>query len=307
MADAAAALLSSLSAAQRAAVRFPLSDETERRNWHYTPRERRGLPLRDMSQDQRRLAYGLVSAGLSLEAYAKATAVVMLERVLDRIEGGRRARDPGDYFTSVFGDPTSGAWGWRFEGHHVSFNYTLSAGRVASCTPCFLGSNPAEVTHRGRVVSRPLAEEEDLARELLSGLDPDRRARAVVSPSAPPDLLTGNRPAVGEVGQGGLAAVDMEAAGWEALWALIRCYLERVPADVATACERRLSAQAERIRFVWAGEELRRRPHYYRVEGPGLLIEYDNTQNDANHVHSVWREPGKDFGGSPRSALRPRR
>ena len=306
MADAAAALLASLSDGQRAAVRFPLTDETERRNWHYTPRERRGLALRVMSQSQRRLAYGLVSAALSLEAYAKATAVVMLERVLDRIEGGRRARDPGDYFTSVFGDPTSGAWGWRFEGHHVSLNYTLSGGGVASCTPCFLGSNPAELTHRGRLVSRPLAEEEDLARELLSGLDPDRRARAVVSATAPHDLLSGNRPAVGEVGPGGLAAVDMEAPGREILWALVRCYLERAPADVATAHEQRLSAEVERIRFVWAGDDRSRRPHYYRLEGPALLIEYDNTQDDANHVHSVWREPGNDFGGSPRSSRRPR-
>jgi Protein of unknown function (DUF3500) len=308
MAEAAARWLASLDPAQRAKAAFGFPDDAERTRWYYTPTERGGLPLAEMGPTQQRLAHRLVASGLSEGGYATAATIMGLENVLDAKEGWRRGydgravphrgRDPQLYFVSVFGDPGAGSWGWRVGGHHVALNWTVVDGRL-SASPLFLGANPALTRLVGPGVLRPLAGEEDLGRALLAALAPDQRARAVVSEVAPDDILQRNRARV-ELGRpDGLAATAMLPQQRALLEGLVRHYLDRLPEAVAAAeAARVVGGSGDRLHFAWAGGAEPGQPHYYRVQGPRLLIEYDNVQDGVNHVHAVWRDPGGDFGQS---------
>jgi Protein of unknown function (DUF3500) len=309
MAAAAADWLASLEPAQRAKACFPFPADSERTRWYYTPTERGGLPLAEMGPVSQRLAHRLVASGLSEGGYATAATVMGLENVLDAREGWRRGydgravphrgRDPQLYFVSVFGGPGEGAWGWRVGGHHVALNYTLPADGRISASPLFLGANPALTRLVGPGVLRPLAAEEDLARELLDALAPEQRATAMLSTDAPGDILQRNRPAIRPGPPEGLAGAGMLPQQRELLAGLVRQYLGRLPGPVAEAeAARVLGERLEEVHFGWAGSPEPGRPHYYRIQGPGLHVEYDNVQNGANHVHSVWRDPEGDFGQS---------
>jgi hypothetical protein len=307
MAAAAVDWLASLDPAQRAKATWPFPAEEERTRWYYTPTERGGLPLAEMGPVQQRLAHRLVASGLSEGGYATAATVMGLENVLDAKEGWRRGydgravphrgRDPQLYFVSVFGDPGAGAWGWRVGGHHVAVNYTVGAGGEVSASPLFLGANPAMTRLVGPGVLRPLAAEEDLGRELLDALAPDQRATALLSPEAPGDIVQTNRPRVRAGPPEGLAAAGMLPQQRELLAGLVRQYLGRLPVLLAAAqAELVLGERLEEVHFGWAGGAEPGQPHYYRLQGPRLYVEYDNVQNGANHVHSVWRDPEGDFG-----------
>ena len=324
MAEAASAFLSALTDEQRAEAVLPFADEDERRTWYYFPHERRGLALAKMDHEQQKLAHRLVASGLSLPAYTKAAMVIALENVLYEIEQGRSQfiRDPALYHVTVFGVPgQTEPWGWRFDGHHVSLHYTIVDDYVASPTPTFFGSNPAEVRHGDYHVLRLLGEEEDLGRALLLSLDASQRAQAIICPVASPDILTRNLPVLSqstvlpvdmnhlqlteeqrhllryEPTPRGLPAAAMSDRQREMMLELIRLYTDRMPNELAEAAYSRVtSAGIERLHFAWAGEAERGRPHYYRIQGPNFLVEYDNTQNDVNHIHTVWRDPTNDFG-----------
>lgn len=323
-------LLDALEPEQRDKASFPFEDESERRDWAYFPRDFHGLSLLEMRGDQQTHVWRLLEVAVSLMAQAKIGAIMSLESVLGRIERHQSfRRDPGLYFLSVFGEPGSSRWGFRFEGHHVSLNYTIVEGRLLAPTPLFLGSNPAEVWHGDASVLRPVAEEEDAARALLAALDGDRRKRAEVSDIAPWDIVLRNAPKIAdEVMPGsvpvralvqvanetlpdelkpllrydrsrpiGLAAAAMTGEQQRLLRDLLDVYIERLPEDAAKAAKARvLAAGLDAVHFAWAGSAERRQPHYYRVQAPNLLIEYDNIQNDANHIHSIWRDPENDFG-----------
>jgi hypothetical protein len=300
MAEAALDLLAALGAAGRDAVCLAF-DDPERMSWHYTPRERRGLSLAEMDRGQAQATHRLLACVLSPAAHARVAAIAGLEDVLDEIEGGRRGRHAGDYWAAVFGDPKGDRWGWRFEGHHVSVNITVAGGGI-SATPFFLGANPATVAEDGRTVLRPLGPEEDLGYELLASLDGGQRERAVVSGSAPRDILTGERPRA-EPSLGpppGLPGGDLPPGPRARLRALAAVYPRRLTADLAEPRLADLDRHLDAVHFAWAGDQDRRpgAPHYYRLQGPRFLVELDNTQNDANHVHSVWRDPEGDFGAA---------
>lgn len=305
MREAAQRFLDGLGDSRRTTATYPLGDD-ERLDWHYVPRTRNGLSLAAMDATQATAAYRLLATGLSLHGYAAATAVVALEDVLDGIEGGHRHRHRRDYSVTVFDAPHhTDAWGWRFEGHHVSINVTVVDGEVAG-TPLFLGANPAEVTTpTGHPVTRPLGAEEDVALALLAALTDDERAAAQLAPDAPDDILTTNAPRLDDLdallGDGGadagLRLADLAGAtAADAARGLIDLHLDRLPADVAGPWHERIGRTWGDVRFAVAGEPAHRRPHYYRLVGPDLLVEYDNTQNDANHVHTVLRDPTGDFG-----------
>jgi hypothetical protein len=309
MAEAAADWLSSLRPAQRDKARYRFPATEERTRWYYTPNERGGLPLAEMDPVQQRLAHRLLASGLSNGGYATASTIMGLENVLDAKEGWRRSytgraapnrgRDPQLYFVSVFGEPGEGSWGWRVGGHHVALNYTLLGDGGISASPLFLGANPARTGLVGPGVLRPLAAEEELGRELLVSLAPDQLAKAVLSPVAPDDIVQTNRPRV-EVGPpDGLPATRMLPQQHALLEALLRQYLGRLPDPVAQVEAARVTGEAlEALHFAWAGGPEPGQPHDYRVQGPRLLIEYDNVQNGVNHIHSVWRDPLGDFGQS---------
>ena len=301
MADAALAFVDALDEAQKGTARLDFADEEERTNWHYIPRERAGLPIKDMDGAQRARALDLVATGLSAPAHERAQTIMALESILAEVEGGGRrfSRDEELYYVSLFGEIGGGGpWGWRFEGHHISLNNTVLGDRV-SAAPLFFGANPAEVRHGEREGLRALAAEEDLARDLLSQLDGEQRSQAVISDRAPDDILTRNAPRVGgEVAPEGLAAADMGPGQRELLEALVRVYVERQPEALAGVQMQRLRQRdLGAAHFAWAGSDRRGQGHYYRVLAPGFLAEYDNTQNDANHIHAVWRDLADDFGG----------
>ena len=301
MAEAASNFLAGLDATGQQKAVIDFADTVERENWHYIPRDRAGLPLKEMDENQRQLAHALVATGVSAQGYEKLSTIISLEPILAELEGGGRRfpRDPELYYVSVFGEPgTDAPWGWRFEGHHISLNYTLVKGRMLGPTPLFFGSNPGEVRHGEQTGLRALKEEEDLGRQLLHALDGEQKTVAIVDEQAPDDIITTNVPYVrGEVQPEGLGSQDMNAAQREILSALVETYVKRLPEAVAKAEWARLvEADLQAARFAWAGAEERGGPHYYRVLGPSFLAEYDNTQNDANHIHAVWRDLSNDFG-----------
>jgi hypothetical protein len=297
MSNAAEAFLASLSAEQRAAARFSFGDE-ERLNWHFVPRERRGLPLRDMTEGQRELARALLRTGLSAQGIRKVDDIISLELVLREMGGDPRVRNPELYFISIFGDPSgTGPWGWRFEGHHLSLNYTVVDGAPLAWAPAFLGANPAEVRAGSRSGLRALASEEDLARDLVRSLDDAQRRQALVHVEAPSDILTGNALDIDPLQPAGISITDLRPRQVDQLVRLIDEYLGRMSDELAASRRARIEASdLSRIAFAWAGSLEAGEPHYYRIQGPSFLVEYDNTQNNANHVHSVWRDFHGDFG-----------
>jgi len=303
IAEAALRLVALLDPGQAAVARLEFKDP-ERVSWHYTPRTRRGLSLAEMDRRQAKAAHRLLARAVSPGTYARIAAIVGLEDVLDESEGGRRERHAGDYWTALFGEPGDPAgWGYRFEGHHVSVNVT-AVGDGVSVTPCFLGANPAVISVDGSACVLPLAPEEDLGRRLLENLDAARRQLAVVAAEAPRDILTGEAPRADPAAAppAGIAGGELRTAQRVLLHDLVAAYVGRAPAAVAAAELARLDRELERIHFAWAGEAHPPdrpgpgHPHYYRLHGPGFLVELDNSQNDANHVHSVWRDPEGDFG-----------
>jgi Protein of unknown function (DUF3500) len=295
MRSSASVLLKVLEGEQRERAARPFADDVARRWIEYRPLPRPGASLAAMSLEARKAAHRLLSTGLSEHAFAQAMAIVALEEVLDLRERGQRGRHSNDYWVSVYGDPGGDdPWSWRFEGHHLSVTMTV-AGDEVSPAPVFLGANPACVAYRGRAVSRPLAPEEDLGRELLSAMTPEQRSAAVVSDQAPHDIRSATRARAPErIEPAGVAASRLAAASREALGRLVSLYLDRLPAELAAREEERMAAGE--LYFAWQGPPGPGTRHYYRVQGDDLLIEYDNTSEDGNHQHTVLRRPRSDFG-----------
>jgi hypothetical protein len=298
MAGTARAFLATLKPDQAAKASFPFNSD-ERLNWHYIPRARKGLPFKDLSTDQQQAAANLLHAGLSQKGFHKVATIRSLENVLKVMEQGKGpVRDPEMYFLSVFGEPSdSGTWGWRLEGHHVSLNWTIIKGKAIASTPQFLGSNPAEVREGPMKGTRVLAAEEDLGRALLNSLTADERKEAIISDKAPSDILTNNQRVAAIQEDKGVAFHKLTKDQQGMLIALIREYAGTQPDELA---KKRLDAVRKaglnQLKFAWMGGMNRGEGHYYRVQGPTFVIEYDNTQNDANHIHAVWRDFKGDWG-----------
>nr|BFE60437.1 DUF3500 domain-containing protein [Dactylosporangium thailandense] len=273
-----------------AGVRAPFEDVAKRRWIEYRPAPRPGVSLGELDPDARKAAHRLLATALRPHAFAQAMGVVALEEVLDREEGYGRGRHSDDYRVIVFGEPgPAGRWGWRFEGHHLSVTMTLD-GDAVSPTPVFLGANPLATYYRGRPVLRPLGPEQDLAFELLDALPESLRGHVLRRPEAPVDIYSGPRADVVPPPPG-VPAAELPRAARERLDDLVALYLDRLPADV------RLAVDRDALTFAWEGPPERGGRHYYRVQGPDLLIEYDNTSADGNHAHTVLRRPESDFGG----------
>ncbi len=304
MQKAATLFLDSLSPDQKARATFPFESE-ERLRWHFIPNEmfpRKGLMIKDMNEAQRRLAHDLLRSGLSARGYLKVTSIIELEDILKAIEtGGKMARNKEEYWFSVFGTPAAkGRWGWRVEGHHVSLRFAVADGAVGhhiSTSPMFLGSNPAEVRDGEKKGLRVLADEEDAARALLMALPANLQTQAIVNAVAPGDILTMNKNDITPLPEQGVAYGGMGSQQQALLTKLIEAYTSSMEADLAAERMARIKAAGiDKVRFAWLGETEKGKKHYYSVQGPTFLIEYDNTQNNGNHIHSVWRDFNGDFG-----------
>ena len=299
MAGAATAFLGVLPEAARRRAVIPFGDK-ERVNWHYVPRGREGLPFKAMPAPARAAAQELMKASLSEVGYAKAVNVIRLETVLRQLETfGGLMRDSENYSVSVFGAPdSSGApWGWRLEGHHLSLNFTLVPGKLVAVTPAFFGANPAEVRSGPLKGLRTLAREQDLGRALAQGMNSSQRGRMMIAAQSLGDIVSGPGREESLTSQVGLPASDLAPAQRDLLMQLVEEYARNMRPDVADEHLRRIrEGGIERIHFAWAGPIDPGHAHYYRIHGPSVLIEFDNSQNDANHIHSVWHDPRNVFG-----------
>ena len=297
MVAAANALLTALSPEQKTKAAYPLTDK-ERENWNFVPLARSGLPLKDMNEAQQKLAFALLRTGLSHTGMARAEAIISLENVLKELENGAARRDPTLYYVTLFGTPAANApWGWRFEGHHLSFNFTVADGTHVYFTPSFIGSNPAEVRSGPKSGLRVLREEDDLGRAFVLSLDEKQRQLAVFDQQAPSEIITGNKARVQRLEPVGITAAQLQPKQREALFALTKVYLDRWRPELSeSAWKEMVGAGPENLTFGWAGGFERGQANYYRIQSPTHLIEFDNTQNQANHIHTAVRAFKGDFG-----------
>lgn len=301
MSEAASAFLGDLNAEQRSKATFAFAHDS-RFEFRYTPRARTGLPLKEMNEAQRAKAHALLKTGLSMRGYTTANTIIGLENVLRAVEAPRAGanaitRDPELYFVSVYGTPGKSPWGWKFEGHHVSVNFTLVDGAPVSFAPTFFGANPAIVRDGPQQGTRALRAEEEAGRALMVAFTAAQRTQAIFDVTAPREMLTGENRDASPLPPGGLAAAAMTPPQRRLLEQLLDVYLGRVAEDVAkTRLEALQKAGLDKVTFGWAGTLEVGGPHYYRVQGPTFLVEYDNVQNNANHIHSVWRDFKGDFG-----------
>ena len=297
MRAAAEALIATVDAPGKAKLVLAFSGE-QRADWHYTPRSRPGLSFADLDAAQREAVHRLLRTALSAIGHRKVVNIVELELVLRELETfGRLMRDPEKYFVVFFGAPDARApWGWRFEGHHLSLNFTLRGDSSIATTPSFFGANPAEVRKGPRQGLRALAQEEDEARKLLGMLDAGQRRVAIVDTRTYGDIVTGARDRVSPLDNRGLEARALTEAQKAQLRKLIEVYADSFEPPLREARLARVSENFDSIRFAWAGSADRGAPHYYRLQGPRFLIECDASQNDGNHIHTVWRDFAGDFG-----------
>jgi hypothetical protein len=321
MADAATRFLAALTGAQRDLAGYDFADEERRRDWSFLPvRERNGLPIGALDDAQRKLAHELIVASTSMAGYAKVVSVMAMEHVLRALTTADLF-DPGRYCFKVFGRPAdTGTWGWQLAGHHVSLNFTVADGTYVSPTPSMLGSEPATF---GTLA--PLADDEEIGFRFINSLDPGQRASAIIHHRSPPDLATRIVPKIGQVERPNpvfapepdyvLTEAERDILGYvrddpkglpghalrpdqqEALFAIVEAFAGRLSADVAAAQLHKIQqAGPANLVFAWAGGTSPGDRHYFRIQGPVLLIEHDNTQGAGNHIHSVWRDPTDDFG-----------
>jgi hypothetical protein len=295
MAKAASAFLAALDSSKRTKANLPFNFE-ERLDWHFVPRERRGVPIKEMSSEERHAALVLLRSSLSERGLKKVDTILHLEEVLFAIEG-RAIRDPELYYFTVFGEPSEqGVWGWRYEGHHVSLNWTVIHGRLVASTPQFLGANPADVGDGPQKGTRALAAEEDVGRALVKSFRTDQRAQGILSREAPEDILTGSSREAAIQADRGIPYGKLTQDQQGLLLSLIQEYASTQPSSVAQARLARVKSELPKVRFAWMGGLEKGQGHYYSVQGTTFLIEYDNTQDNANHIHCVWREFKGDWG-----------
>jgi hypothetical protein len=299
MVKAAIKLVESLNADQKAAATFEVND-TSREIWHFLPVAdfgRYGLPLSELDDAQDQLVLDLVKASLSDEGFEKAHQIMGLELVLKAMENNSPRRDPQQYHISVYGTPSiKGVWSWGFSGHHLSLHFTMVDGQIAG-TPTFLGANPGEVREGDKTGLRVLKNEEEKGLALINAMSDEQRETAIFSVEAPYEILTVAHSRVQPLDKSGIKFMDLSGIQKNMLKDIVEEYISVMPEEVAKKRRERIENDGwDEVYFAWAGVIDRSAGHYYRVQGPGFLVEFDNTQNNANHIHSVWRDFNGDFG-----------
>ena len=303
MAKAASVFLQTLSEKQKAKIQFGFNEE-ERYNWNYIPRSRKGLTLNEMTGQQIKDAFALLRTALSDTGFNKTNSIIQLENVLREVEN-RSAndtyRDPGNYSFSIFGNPAADAiWGWRLEGHHIAFNFSSEDNRLVSGTPGFLGSNPAVVLSGSEKGKYILKDEAGLGFSLLHSLNKEQTDKAIISTEAPGEILTAASRHAMINDPKGILYNELNSPQQKIFMQLLSIYIHRYTRSFAEGMMKEIEkAGLNNLRFAWAGDQQPGigHPHYYRIQGPTIIIEYDNIQNNANHIHTVIRDLKNDFGG----------
>ena len=303
-AEAAARFLHSLTSLQQKRAQYTFTDN-ERFDWHFIPKnDRKGIPLAELNEQQKKAAFDLLSACLSEQAVRKVNEIIQLESVLKQLEGRKEDdhfRDGTKYYFTLFGNPAPDSiWGWRLEGHHVSFTFSAEKNRLVSGTPGFMGANPAIVPDGPFKGKETLKEETDDGFALLHVLNPDQLNKAVINTKAPGDIITfASRKAMIDHPQG-IYYSELNKDQQHVFWQIVELYVHRYTKLFADDMIKEIrAAGTDKLQFAWAGAQQKdsKEGYYYRIQGPTIIIEYDNTQNNANHVHSVLRDLQHDFGG----------
>ncbi|MDO1451164.1 DUF3500 domain-containing protein [Rhodocytophaga aerolata] len=292
--------LTSLPDSLRKKATYPFESE-ERYNWYFVPRARKGVPFKEMTATQQKAAMAVLQESLSKPGYSKAAAIIELEKVLKVLENRPPEddyRDSGKYYFTVFGTPSrKEPWGWRIEGHHLSLNFSSLTNEVVSATPLFMGSNPAIVPSGPEKGKQILKQEEELARALLQSFTPAQLRTVIFNEEAPGDIITSNNRKALLTSKKGLTYAQMTAAQKKLFMQLLDEYLATFREQMTENQKQKINkAGMDNLLFAWAGSTQRGEKHYYRILGPTILIEYDNTQNNGNHVHTVVRDLANDFG-----------
>ena len=290
--------LNSLSSEQRENIVLEFDNES-REEWTFLPMTttRDGLLIKNLNDEQKNLLWELLQSYLSEEGYKKTKSIIELESILREIENGNRRRDPELYIIVFYGMPgVDEVWGWKFEGHHISLNYTTVSNKL-SIAPRFFGANPAKIMEGSKKGFRALENEEDIALKLVNSLSADQRDKAIFRSSAYRDIVTSRKSKVTPLESAGISIQEMNTDQSNLLMELISEYIFTIPEEIGQERLNKIKQEGlDNILFGWAGETELGKPHYYRVQGKSFLIEFDNTQNSANHIHSVWRDFNGDFG-----------
>ncbi|WP_165064947.1 DUF3500 domain-containing protein [Paludisphaera rhizosphaerae] len=298
MAETARRFLGSLDDAQRAKATFAF-DDAERLNWHWIPRARKGLPLKELTSYQRALAFALLNTGLSDKGYVTAATTMSYEELI-RIEekGTGPVRDPELYYISVFGTPGGDSWGWRWEGHHLSLNYTLKGNKIVSATPFMFGANPATVADGPNKGLRNLADIQDPIYALLASLDSDQKKAAILSDVAPkiPASPAAAKPLAS--GSDGIDVQKLNGDQKKLLISALEAYVHLFPDEVSADLVEKLKAGHGEGHFAWFGPTDPSKPHAFRLQGPTVFIDFNDEQNNANHIHTFYRNADGDFGAT---------
>jgi hypothetical protein len=293
--------LSTLSSTLRSKVQYTWDDQ-ERHNWHFVPKDRNGISLHDLNDKQRTAAFALLKTSLSSQGYQKATGILALEKILQQVEGrgeNDSYRDPLNYYFTIFGTPAADKlWGWRLEGHHLSLNFSTANGLIESSTPSFWGSNPAVGPSGNERGKKTLKDEMDLGFALINALNEQQLAKARFSETALHDIVSYNKRQAEQLAPAGIPYKDLGPEQQQLFMKLLNTYIKNYEFGFAEKLmEKVRKAGIDKLSFAWAGALKPGAGHYYRIQGPMLLIEYDNTQNNANHIHSVVRDLTNDFAG----------
>lgn len=293
-----------LDTAQRAKALYPF-DTSERYRFKYIPLEdRKGISLNELNAGQEKALMDLLSTCLSKETVKKVQAIMQLDNILKELEKRKpedHFRDPRKYFVTIFGIPSANTiWGWRFEGHHVAFHFSADKKQLVAGTPGFLGTNPAIVLSGNEKGKEVLKEETDKGFALLHALSPEELKKAIADTAAPIEIITGDSRLAMINHPTGIRYGELSPAHQQQLLQLINLYINRYTKLFADTMLKEIQvAGLDNLWFTWAGytEPVLGRPYYYRIQGPTIIIEYDNTQNNANHIHTVVRDLKSDFGG----------
>jgi hypothetical protein len=291
--------LNSLNKEQLAKAQLAFDDPL-RETWHFFPAsmwQREGVSLKELNASQKTLLHTMLKKHLSESGYTKAMKIIALEDVLLEMDSNSTMRDSEKYYVTIYGDPKKDSlWGWSFEGHHLSLNFAITEDKV-SFTPRFFGASPAIIKQGKRKGERTLEKEQDLALELINELSASQREIAIFNKTAFDEIVSFVETSVKPMDPVGIALNDLEKNQKKLLLSLIYEYLSAMPEELAHKRMANLKKeQLNDIHFGWAGATTLGQPHYYRIQGKTFLIEFDNTQSNANHIHSVWRDFDGDFG-----------
>ncbi len=291
--------ISSLTASQKAKIVHDFKADT-RDKWHFLPwssYERQGLPLKELRPDQRELVHTLLQSSLSDTGYKQTTDIMGLEKVLAASSGDPVYRDPERYYVSIYGNPArEDVWMWTFEGHHVSLHFTTVADNV-SYAPRFFGSNPGRIMEGERKGFSPLVNEEDMGLKLINMLSSSQKQIAIFNEKAYTDVVSFNKSAVEKLAPEGILVSNLTAVQKKLVMNIIYEYVSTIPADQSMEKIKNIrKEEMDEMRFAWAGATELGKAHYYRIQAKTFMIEFDNSQNNANHIHSVWRDFDGDFG-----------